>query len=92
MKKIYAWFIGLLEKIRRDRLYHFICGFIIAAFFGISLGMKAWAVVPALFAGLIKEFIDQWVGGEFDWWDVLATVLGGLVITACYLLALLFGF
>lgn len=81
----WAWLIGALGSVRRDLLYHFIAGLLIAAVFGISLGMGVWAFVPALFAGFIKEFIDQWVGGSFDWKDLLATVLGGAILSACFL-------
>ncbi len=81
----WAWFIGALDSCRRDLLYHFIAGLLIAALFGISLGMGVWAFVPALFAGFIKEFIDQWGGGVFDWRDLLATVLGGAMLSACFL-------
>ena len=73
MKKIWNWMISLLNKIRRDRLYHFICGLIFAAFFCIVLKMGFWCFWPVI-------FIDKWQDGNFDWIDLLATVLGGLVI------------
>ena len=81
-----AWFIGVLESVRRDLLYHFIAGLLIAAFFGISLGMGVRAFIPAFFAGFIKEFFDRFAGGVFDWKDLLATVLGGAMISVCFLL------
>lgn len=81
MKKIYEWIVSLLNKIRRDRLYHFICGLIFAAFFCIVLKMGFWCFWPVIIIGFIKEFIDNFKeGGEFDWIDLLATVIGGLVI------------
>lgn len=85
LKNAWAWFIKLIESIRRDRLYHFIAGFLIASLFGITLDMGVWAFVPALFAGFIKEFIDL-LRGKFDWKDLLATILGGLWVTLCFLL------
>ena len=87
-KDAWAWFTGALDAIRRDLLYHFIAGLLIAALFGITLRMGVWAFVPALFVGFIKEFIDGFVGGAFDWKDLAATVIGGAVISLCYLLAL----
>lgn len=79
MKKIWDWLVGLLNKIRRDRIYHFIAGLIVAAFFCIVLKMK-FCVWPVLFVAFIKEFIDQWQDGNFDWIDFAATVCGGLLI------------
>lgn len=80
MKKLWNWMVSLLNKIRRDRLYHFICGLIFAAFFCIVLKMGFWCFWPVIFIGFIKEFIDKWQDGNFDWIDLLATVIGGLVI------------
>ena len=78
--KIWNWLVGLLNKIRRDRLYHFICGLLIGAFCCLVLKMGFWCFVPVLFIGFIKEFIDQWQDGNFDWIDLLATFLGGAII------------
>lgn len=81
MKKIWDWFVGLLNKVRRDRIYHFVAGLLIALFFLFVLKMR-FCVWPVLFIGLIKEFIDNWVDGNFDWVDLAATVLGGLIVQA----------
>ncbi len=77
--KIWNWIVGLLNKVRRDRLYHFICGMIIAAFCLIVLKMH-FCLWPVLIVAFIKEFIDLWQDGNFDWIDLLATILGALVI------------
>ena len=77
--KIWNWFISLINKVRRDRLYHFIAGLIIGAFCAMVLHIE-WAIVPVFFAGFIKECIDSWQDGNFDWIDLLATVAGGAVI------------
>lgn len=84
----WAWFTGALDAIRRDLLYHFIAGLLIAALFGITFRMGVWAIVPALFVGFIKEFIDGFVGSQFDWKDLAAVVIGGAVISLCFLLVL----
>ncbi len=85
--KVWNWLVGLLNKVRRDRLYHFICGLIIAAFFCVTLHMK-FCVWPVFFAAFIKEFIDLWQDGNFDWIDLLATVIGGAVIQLFVILAI----
>ena len=75
----YNWFVGLLGKVRRDRLYHFIAGLIIGAFCAMVLHIElAWW--PVLIIASIKEFIELWQAGNFDWVDLLDTVLGGLLI------------
>ena len=83
--KIWNWLVGLLNKVRRDRLYHFICGLIIAAFCAMVLHVE-WAWWPVLIVAFIKEFIDLWQDGNFDVVDLLATVVGGLVIWAFQLI------
>ena len=77
--KVWSWLIGLLNKVRRDRLYHFIAGLFVAAFFLIVLKMH-FCLWPVIFVAFIKEFVDVWQDGNFDWIDLLATVAGGLFI------------
>ena len=79
MGKIWNWFVGLLDKIRRDRLYHFIAGLIFAAFFLIVLGVSL-CVWPVVLIGLLKELIDVLCDHGFDVWDFSATAIGGFVI------------
>jgi len=79
--KIWNWLVGLLNKVRRDRLYHFIAGMIAAmvCLFWLKMYFCLW---PVLVLGFVKEFIDVWQDGNFDWIDLLATALGGLVLQA----------
>lgn len=72
--KIVAWFLS----IPTDKRLHFVAGFILASFFGLGLRMVA-VIVPAIFAGFIKEFFDKWTTNTWDWYDFLATCLGGLL-------------
>lgn len=85
-EKIWDKFVDILYAIPFDKYLHFIAGLIIAAFFGITLHVEG-AIFPALFAGLIKDAIDEIVYDGFDWWDVLATTAGGAVIQLFILLA-----
>lgn len=78
--------LSVLARIGRDKLYHYIAGNLVGAFFGISLGMGFWAFVPAFFVGFAKEMLDSWTGGKFDFRDLFATVLGGAVVSLCFIL------
>ena len=81
MRKIWNAIVKWILSIPQDKRLHFVAGIIIAAFFCIALGMKI-CIVPAIFAGFIKEFFDVWTdknGEGWDWWDFAATCLGGLV-------------
>ncbi len=94
MRKIWDKIVKWILSIPSDKKLHFVAGFTIAAFFAISLGMIA-VVVSALFAGFIKEFFDQWTspaGEGWDWGDLLATVLGGLLCQGFVGLGLWWGF
>ena len=88
IRRIWNWFVNLFANVRRDRLYHFIAGLIIAALFYIVLKMPV-CIVPVIFAAFIKEFFDTWTDGNFDWIDLLATVLGGFVIQLFVIIAVL---
>lgn len=91
MRKIWDKFVAWLESIPGDKRLHFAAGFILSAFFAVSLHMVA-CLVPALFAGFIKEFFDSWTTGEHDWGDLLATTLGGLLCQAFVALGIWWGF
>lgn len=55
------------------------------------LAIPAGALLTILFAlglGMGMEFKDRQWGGKWDWLDLLATVLGGLVGQAIQLVAL----
>lgn len=81
MKKLWNWFVGLLNKLRRDRIYHFVAGLLVALFclFVLKMYFCVWLV---LFIGFVKECIDSATDGNFDWVDLLATVIGGLIVQA----------
>ena len=49
------------------------------AFFAVVLPIEA-PVVPVIFAGAIREFIDDWRSCGADWKDFAATVVGGGLI------------
>lgn len=81
IRKIWDAIVSLINKVPKDKLLHFIAGLLIGAFFALVLPTWAeWCFIPVLFAGFVKEFFDLWTTGEWDWWDFVATLSGGLII------------
>ena len=77
-EKLRAWFGWMQES---NRFKHFIAGLLAAALCGIGV---------ALMAGVAAEYKDWCYAGQkggvlgifkadngFDWWDLLATAIGG---------------
>lgn len=86
---IKTWIGSLIEHISRllgtvptDKCLHYIAGLVISLPFAFLLpyGCRFLAAVPPVFAGLVKECIDLSRGGSFDWFDALATSLGGATV------------
>ena len=70
-----------------DKIYHFLAGMMICLISYIFLPM--WiAVLIVVVAGLLKEVRDKRSYGMFDWFDLAATILGGLFVFFCLILKL----
>lgn len=93
MRKIWNKIVEWLTAIPMDKWLHFIAGMIIASFFAVALGDEfcVWLIgeyrpfvwmMPVLVAAALKEMIDGWTGGSFEWLDIFATAMGGLLIVA----------
>lgn len=77
LKKI----LNTLCSIPSDKMLHFIAGLMIVAVTAIIFPCAAnYAVVSAIIAGFFKEAIDKFDYGGWDWWDIAATVIGGVVM------------
>ena len=66
-------------KVPADKQMHFICGLVIAALLTPFIG--AYSIVVVAIVALLKEVYD-YLHKEIhtpDFWDWIATVLGGLV-------------
>lgn len=73
--------MALLGGIPSDKALHFIAGMLITAFAAVIIPCFApLACVVAIIAGFAKEIYDEINYGGFDWKDLLATVLGGVVM------------
>lgn len=70
--------LSIIGSIPKDKLLHFITGVIIALFFGELVPFMALA--SSFIGGVVKEIYDEISYGGWDWYDLLATVLGGLLI------------
>ena len=66
-------------KVPADKQMHFICGLVIAALFTPFIG--AYSIVVVAIIALLKEIYDYLHKDIHtpDFWDWVATVLGGLV-------------
>ena len=60
---------------------HLLAGVLVAAFFALVMPCTAgWCIVFTVFAGVVKEIIDQYRYNGWDWVDLAYTVAGGLII------------
>lgn len=60
---------------RRDRLKHIGCGFIIALLAVLPID----GLIAAALCGAAAEYKDKAHGTQWDWADLTATVVGGLI-------------
>lgn len=61
--------------LRRDRLKHIGCGFLISLCTLTALD----GLIAATLCGAAAEYKDQAYSSSWDWADLLATILGGAV-------------
>lgn len=80
MKKIYEKVMGWFRGISIDKHWHFIAGMFIAAFFNMVVGLEV-CVLPVIVVAFLKEMYDTVAKlVPINWWDMVATILGGLII------------
>ena len=95
MKKFFAKFFDFLNAVGKDKYQHFVLGGVIAfslfsvalvilgdskAAFWIAIGLSVAATV---WSEVYKEYyLDE----EADWWDMVATILGGIMVWASLLI------
>lgn len=73
--------LQILGSIPSDKMLHFIAGMLGTAIVAVLVPRFApIAMSVAVVAGFAKELRDEITYGGFDWYDLLATVLGGLVM------------
>jgi hypothetical protein len=64
--------------LQRDKILHFIAGFIIGVFGGVFLA-PSYGLMLAIFIGALKELFDSMGYGTPDVLDFFATVMGGVI-------------
>lgn len=82
-------------KIQFDKFMHALLCFIIALMAGFTLiglgcplaGCLVGGAMPALVAGLVKEWTDKDYGNKFDYKDLIADVVG--IVLAVAVLAMI---
>lgn len=73
--------LKILGAIPSDKMLHFIAGLLITAIVAVLVPRFApIAMTVAVVAGFAKEIRDEIAYGGFDWKDLLATILGGVVM------------
>lgn len=81
IKQIYNAIASYLGRIAVDKLLHFICGMFITSFFIIVVPCTAmYAITFSAVAGVLKEWFDHYLYKGWNWYDLLATVLGGFIV------------
>ena len=65
--------------IAKDKIYHFIAGFIITGIFALASGSVAYSVLVGVLAGIAKELYDYYDYGVYDFFDMFATFVGVFV-------------
>ena len=77
---------------KRDKVYHFVAGIIIAVLSISALKFTElnmlWAVVPVILIGAAKELIwDKWMKrGCAEWMDFVWTCIGGILTVLLFIL------
>lgn len=64
--------------IPKDKLYHFIAGFLLCMVFSI-IDDPITGIGASICGGIAKECYDHYDYGKFDIWDMVSTWLGGCV-------------
>lgn len=89
IRKIWDAIVSFISKVPYDKLLHFVAGLIVAAFFAIALKWPGWAALLMSVAfGALKELFDWLTTKKVEWWDGIATSIGGVVILVFWLLGL----
>lgn len=66
------------NMIEKDKLIHFCVGLLLAQLVYLSL----WFILLPVIIGVVKELFDKHVRKTgFNWWDLVATVLGVIPVS-----------
>ena len=77
MKKL----LNFVANIPHDKLLHFIAGMLITALVAVVFAHFApLAVTVTVVVGFAKEAYDEYSYGGWDWDDLLATIVGGVLM------------
>lgn len=97
INKVFGFVLKVIDKVSKwttvpeDKIIHFLCGGFIALVMSLIYHYNdislLWAVTIAAIIGAVKELVwdKWWKKGYPDWWDFIATVLGGAVVVLIYM-------
>ncbi|WP_132375421.1 hypothetical protein [Paraburkholderia sp. BL9I2N2] len=71
-----------MRAIPQDKCLHVIAGVVVFAIAHFATWQVGIAAV--LVAGIAKELLDHFTGGDVSVWDVAATLSGGLLGLLCF--------
>ncbi len=86
MKRIIAKISSALGDIPKDKLLHFIAGFLIVAVCSLYEALAPYAWNVATLVGFCKEWYDSRHDGNVDVWDLAATLIGAVTMQMFVLL------
>ncbi len=70
------------NKIPYDKRLHIIAGFLIGVIGTVITPYSVLGILAAFMAGIAKELYDQYSYGGFDYQDMIATWMGGIIGSA----------
>lgn len=80
--------ITLLKKLNLpfeiDKQLHFIAGFIISMIVILITSSISAGLIVTFFMAFYKEFKDEMDYAGFDWMDLLATMIGGILFALIF--------
>lgn len=82
----FRWIDKLERMIRNDYILHYLIMFFLEVILIKTMGTNVLALVFPLIVGVTKEIVDVSLkSGKFNFWDVLATTIGGLTAYMLFL-------
>ncbi len=73
-------------EVEKDKANHFVYGSVITLLILSITGSLIIAFTLCTLVAVLKEVWDMFYGSGFDWWDILWTLLGSVVIITTFII------